>query len=263
MTDLRTQLQELFPTTPIVRLKDICLKIAGISKVRVGERRTFNEYDEISLNNIDEMGVIYVPQERREYELASASVIMKQALNEGDVIVLQRGMISKIGIVGAKENYKRIIVGNNSMIRIQFAASFRNELARFVQTYLQHPMVKAYLDSAITCGSEKRKILSSAFLANMPIPHFKKVNNGLNFSDLIHMRLAMSVEANRVLALAQELVKQCKELEDESIVIGVGEYKELVQACGRDRGMKGTIKSIHLDIQRLLDKTTISIKGKK
>jgi len=47
------ELQKLFPNIKVIKLKDITTKIATISKVRVGETRTFSEYDEISLNDLD------------------------------------------------------------------------------------------------------------------------------------------------------------------------------------------------------------------
>ena len=170
--DLHLVLKKEFPDANITTLGDITKKIAVISKVRVGDTklRTFTDYDEISLNCIDKYGVIYIESINKEMEPASLKAIHNQRLEYTDLIVTHRGKLGRCGLVA--KNYNRIIVGNNSMIRIQFHDKTKLELSLFVQAYLLLPYVKQYMDQQLSV-SKDRKILTSAWLKTLPIPVYK------------------------------------------------------------------------------------------
>ncbi|MCX6075500.1 MAG: hypothetical protein NTW78_01285 [Campylobacterales bacterium] len=143
MNKFKEELQKLFPNTKIIKLGDITTKIATISKVRVGQTRTFSEYDEISLNDLDAYGVITVPEIPKYLGPANASSISSQRLCEGDLVLTHRGSVFKVGLVGSE--YKKVIVGNNSMIRIQFPhARIKSPVAQKRERFSAQP---TYLNS--------------------------------------------------------------------------------------------------------------------
>ena len=223
-------LKKEFPSCEIVKLKDITIKIAGISKVRVGKSRTWTNYDEISLNNIDDYGVVYIPQNPKEVGPAYDRAIETQALNPGDLVISHRGMVGKVGLIGS--NYKRVIVGNNSMIRIQFPHNKKEETPLFVQAFLQLPFVREYLDKQITCSSADRKILSAASLSELPIPLFEETK-GL-FRDFLYTRMELSLEVARFKRDIDELIELYDKRKDESVPLGVKNCDELEAVYEKD-----------------------------
>lgn len=223
--NLQKILKKEFPSCEIVKLKDITIKIAGISKVRIGDVRTYTDYDEISLNYIDEYGVVYIPQNYKEAAPANANAMKNQILQEGDLVMTQRGNVGKVGLICS--GYKKPIVGNNSMIRIQFPHNKRKDTPLFVQTYLQLPYVREYLDNQITCGSVERKILSSASLAELPIPLFKETG-GL-FQEFLYTRMELSLEATRFKRDLDELIELYDKRKDETVSLAINKSDELFE----------------------------------
>jgi len=194
------ELKNLFQDVKIVTLGDITKKIAIISKVRVNKNRTFTDYDEISLNNIDHYGNIFVSDKSIKREAANPKAINSQALQYGDLVVNQRTSKMKVGFIS--NNYKRVIVGNNSMIRIEFD-NHDIDKARFVQLYLQLPFVQEYLSSLSTSTKSQRKILSSAKLQELPIPEYKE--QLISLSEILIPRM-------KLLSLAYEMQENAKKL---------------------------------------------------
>lgn len=223
--NLEKILKKEFPNCKIVKLMDITTKIAGISKVRVGKVRTYTNYDEVSLNYIDEYGVVYIPQNHKEAAPANATAMRTQILQEGDLVMTQRGQVGKVGLIG--RSYKRPIVGNNSMIRIQFPNNKREDTPLFVQTYLQLPYVRKYLDNQITRGSVDRKILSSASLSELPIPMFKETK-GL-FHDFLYTRMGLSLEATRFKRDLDELIELYDKRKNETVSLAINKPDELIE----------------------------------
>jgi len=79
MNKLEQILKEKFPNKEIVKLEDLTYKIAGISKVRYGDNCRDNDYDEISLNYINEYGTIYVPDNSKDSALANHTALENQS----------------------------------------------------------------------------------------------------------------------------------------------------------------------------------------
>jgi len=223
--NLQKILKKEFPGCKIVKLKDLTIKIAGISKVRIGKERTYTDYDEISLNYIDEHGVVYIPHNHKEVAPANANAMRNQILQEGDLVMTQRGNVGKVGLIG--RSYKRAIVGNNSMIRIQFDHNRRKDTPLFVQTYLQLPYVREYLDNQITCGSVERKILSSASLSELPIPLFEETK-GL-FQEFLYTRIELSLEAIEFKRDLDELIEIYDKRKDETVSLAINKSDELIE----------------------------------
>ena len=238
--ELQDRLKKEFNGCEIVKLEDITKKISIISKVRVSKVRDFTDYDEISLYNIDEYGTVYIPDDAKEQEPANFEAVRKQALEYGDVVINQRAAKMKVGFIGRE--YKRAIVGNNSMIRIQFNNDCI-DTARFVQLYLQLPYVLEYLNeesnisvtnrainklnkykfskqpiNLIFLNSQyeltaffkkyKRKILSSAQLRELPIPKFTKQEQNIPLSEILYPRMELIAKAKQMRDDAQKLIEK-------------------------------------------------------
>lgn len=214
MNKLEKLLLNKFPNKKIVTLKDLAEKISIISKVRYGHNKTFTDYDEISLRNIDEYGYIYISENDKPSEPANETAVKNQELHESDLIILHRGKVGKMGIIG--KEYKRKIVGNNSMIRIQFKQNRKVDTPWFVMQYLQLDYVKEYLNTlAPACGSNKRKILNSEMLKELPIPEFKE-QGGL-FKELLFERKHFLLEADHLVNKIGKLKSEYETLIDESV----------------------------------------------
>ena len=177
MNPLEEQLSKKFPKSEIVTLEYVTSKISMVSNVRVGkkENRKFTNYDEVGLNNIDRYGFVYVSDKAKIQEPASNGVMKAQSLNYGDILMVQRGKTGKIAMVNKKKFYKKVIVGNNSMIRLQFSQEqLKASFHHLVFHYLQLPFVKEYIESYIPSSSSyDRKILNSTALSEIMIPFIK------------------------------------------------------------------------------------------
>jgi len=244
-------LQELVPGFEIVKLADLTYKIANISKVRIGDekKRTFIEYDEISLNDLDPLGVIQVPPQSKDLGSANATSIRSQALQENDIVLTHRGTLFKVGIVG--NHYRRVIIGNNSMIRIQFHNKHKaKELALFVQAYLQLPIVKEYLGNQITCESKERRILSSAMLANLPIPNYKE-NETFSFLELYYRRAEMCYLAQNILQEAERIVKYTQELKNTSIFDAINRENSINEILCKDDAQLKVLEKILNEVREI------------
>lgn len=226
MNKLEQVLHEKFPNKKIVKLKDFTSKIAIIPKVRYGNNRTDDDYDEISLNYVDEYGVIYIPDNYKNLGPANATTLANQVLRESDLIIIHRGKIGKMGIVG--NQYKRRIVGNNSMIRLQFKNDRREDTPWFVMQYLQLPYVKEYINTYIpSSGSSKRKILNPEVLSNLPIPLFEEM--GGRYKSLLHTQKALKSLANNIQQKSIELIKIYDSLEDNSVEMVMCEDEKTIE----------------------------------
>ncbi|MEA2016829.1 MAG: hypothetical protein U9N59_00145 [Campylobacterota bacterium] len=198
-------LKDMFKQTKVVKLKDITKKIAIISKVRVSNTREFEDYDEISLNNIDDYGEVFIPDNTVQKESASVSAIEAQSLNYGDLVLNQRTSKMKVGFIGRE--YDRVIVGNNSMIRIQFNDN-DIDTARFVQLYLQLDFVQEYLHSITKCSKGPRKILSSAQLQELAIPEYIEKQQLISLSEVLYPRMKLLSLAWQMREDALKLIKK-------------------------------------------------------
>ena len=231
MNKLEKILKEKFPNKEIVKLRDLTHKIAGISKIRYGDNCTDNNYDEISLNYIDAYGRIYIPENQKDSAPANATALTNQALNTGDLIILHRGKVGKMGIVG--DRYKRRIVGNNSMIRIQFDKTRKVDTPWFVMQYLQLPYVKEYIDTYIpSSGSTKRKILNPEILSNIPIPLFEECDG--QYRELLFKRKGLYLQANEFNLKIQELINNYQDKQENSIDIAINNIEEVLLVTNED-----------------------------
>jgi len=231
MNKLEEILQEKFPGTQIVKLKDYTTKIAGISKVRYGDNCTQINYCEISLNYVDEYGVIYIPDDYKEPSPANHTALINQTLNESDLIILHRGKIGKMGIIG--RNYDKRLVGNNSMIRIQFHNNYKKDTPWFVMQYLKLSYVQEYIHTYIpSSGSISRKILNPEVLSNLPIPLFKEC--GGRYKKMLLNKKALRIKAKSLSEKLNSLSALYSQSEDESVSMAVSGVNELESTFNDD-----------------------------
>ena len=244
MINLKSELEKLFADRPIVTLKEMTQKIALISKVRISKKRTFSDYDEISLNNIDAHGCVYVAENAKQYAPANEQSIQTQSLHPHDIIMHHRGKVSKIARVG--NNYKRAIVGNNSMIRIQFSCKYPNkyeeQLSYYVFMYLQHPLVLEYINNFVapaeTPEGSKRKFVTAQFLENLPIPALsdEELENKLTLlAPFVLQRMDLLHSAKEMHKLTEEILqKQQERLYHDSIEVALNS-EQLDNSIQEDR----------------------------
>ena len=206
---LLKKLSQEFNDAKVVTLRDLTKKIAIISKVRIGNkaRRDYAEYDEISLYNIDPYGVVYIPEDAKRPEPANYTSVVNQTLRYGDLVLNQRTSKMKVGFIGKEESYQRRIVGNNSMIRIQFHDE-SIDTARFVQLYLQLPYVLDYLNALPSCSKSDRKILSSTQLQELPIPEYIEDKQLIPLSEMLYPKMELLRQAREMKEIAEGLIEK-------------------------------------------------------
>ena len=190
--------QKFGDSKSIVTLKELTQRIAAISKVRVGkvESRTITEYAEISLKHIDNLGYITIADDYQGHEPANSASIGKQALNYHDLILPFRNSVYKIGLIKKHyENYP-IVVGNNSMLRIEFEETKKEDTPLYVMNYLNIAFVREFIDSQRLLENTKDKkhvpqktFLTVSILEELPIPMFIESNG--KYRDYIHSRLTI------------------------------------------------------------------------
>lgn len=253
--------REFGENTEIVLLAELTSKIAIVSKVRIGKKRDVKEYYEVSLNNIDEFGNIYIPEETVMPEAANSSAIRSQSLNHTDLLLNQRTQKLKVGFINSDTLYpskeQLPVVGNNSMIRMQFKEA-NEELSRFVQTYLQLPYVLDYLNSLPSSSTTDRKILSSAQLQELPIPkYFSEIetidHTSIPLSEILHSKSELLLQAKKMKEAAQRLIESYQTQKMESIKVN---FTKSYSSSDKERDEKELkiLQQISKEYNKLLDK---------
>ncbi len=216
---LLQKLSDEFNGVKIVKLKDITEKTTIIAKVRVREKRTFTNYDEISLNNIDEYGEVFIPDDTKQQEAANTVAIEAQALRYGDLVLNQRTAKMKVGFIGKHDKYKRVIVGNNSMIKIRFKYN-DIDTARFVQLYLQLPYVLEYLNALPICtqaSKSSRRIINSEQIRELPIPEYIESKQLISLSEVLYPKMELISLAKKMRDNAQAFIEKYEKMRTEAI----------------------------------------------
>lgn len=194
---LQQNLRGRFPQLQIISLRELVEKIAVVSKVRVGNDRTYNNYDEVTPTHTDNYGCLIPHKDGKELGPAYKTLLDSQNLNPGDLLISYRG--TKHYSVGrAAKKYTRKTIGNNAAIRIQFKQDEQEELPIMVQSYLNLDYVQEYLQSVATLPQNSkypRKSLTSKILLELPIPKFEVFESAiykeqhlynLEIRDLLH-----------------------------------------------------------------------------
>jgi len=191
LEDLIEKIKEKFPNTPIVRLKDLTKKIAGISKVRRGkeESRTFFDYAEISLVYKNKLDYFYIPESYIGHSPANPTSIRRQALNYHDLIISKRSQYHfNMGLIDKTYYPFKTIVGNNGMIRMEFDDDRKEDTPVYIMQYLKLPFVQKFIyKESAPSESTIYKSINLETLRNLPIPTFKECKG--QYKDYVHSRL--------------------------------------------------------------------------
>ena len=248
MFDLKAKLEKEFIGVEIVKLEDLAKKIAVISKVRVGKERSVLDYHEVTLADVNEYGIITVDSTKEKPAPANSSAIASQALHKNDLLVSYRGRDVKVGRID--KEYEELIISNNSAIRIQFDYEDKEEeeeVAIFVQMYLQLPYVKDYIATRPQSSENNRKILSPLFLSNLPIPLFHSRN--YDFKDLINNRLKILSSAKDMLHEMQQLVKKLENYKGDALPIYLADKNFSSKILVKDLGFLDALENTKQKIE--------------
>lgn len=169
MDNFKKWISTRYPGAKIVTLSDLAEKIVGVSKVRVTDKRTITEYDEITLSDIQH-GIVTVPRKKNEFGPANESAIKQQSLQRGDLILSKRPRSLTVGLVDTE--FERPLVANNGMIRVIFPEDRKINTPIFVAEYLQIPQVKQYLEINASGTGSAPALMNSKVLSKLPIPIF-------------------------------------------------------------------------------------------
>jgi hypothetical protein len=203
----------------IVTLNDLTKNISAISKVRVGSdnSRTNTNYAEISLKNVDNLGYINIPDDYKGHAPANPTSLDKQALNYHDLIIPFRNSLQSMGLIKKRYDDYPLVVGNNSMIRVEFEFNKQKDTPVYVMNYLKLPLVAEYIDNiriGENPGSSKstdRSPLAVEVLENLPIPMFYESDGA--YRDYIHSRLNLVDTFISIQKKVDFLKEQFKDLE--------------------------------------------------
>jgi len=216
MSSIKSWINKKFPNSKIIILGELTEKISGVSKVRVGKNRTINSYYEITLNEINNEGLIVLNDGIKKTEPANESAINTQNLQVGDLIfpkTFTKYKSIKIGRIDKK--YDDYVIANNSMIRISFPNTKIKLLPKFIQYYLQHSVVQDYLYSVSRSDRRQIQINDLKFL---PVPELTEYEL-LNIIKKIDHNQASVKIANIILEKMNKLLELQNDLQNDSIFL--------------------------------------------
>lgn len=236
MKILLETLKEKFKDKPYNTLGDMTSKIATISKVRddrYGEL-DFREYDEVRPTQTDEFGAVLASSSAEDLGPANERVMKKQILNAGDLLISYRGKHSySVGRVG--NNYKRVVVGNNSTIRIQFNDEHKQieQLPVMIQAYLKQECVQDYLRRCSVKANNNRHLINAQILQELPIPNFV-YEREMSFSDFHNKRLSILDTAKKIELLSQKIIDKTFVSLNEDLVLHTDSPSKLKELALKD-----------------------------
>ena len=215
MQELIKILNRKFEDVSIVTLKDFTKKIAVISKIRIGKNSNFTNYDEVSLSNVDQDGVLLPFKKGEELGSANPSIIKSQSLNNGDILISYRGKkYFNVGIVYGE--YERTIIGSNSAIRIQFKDDINYQIPLIIQAYLEESYIQNYLTTKTKDAKGNRHLLSSKTLMSLPVPQF---DNYLfhDFGRFNARRRSVKTQANLLLEKSNDILSKISQSQESDL----------------------------------------------
>jgi len=216
MSPIQSWVNEKFPNSKITTLEELTKKISGVSKVRVGINRTVNSYYEITLNEINDEGLVVLNDSIKKKESANESAINTQNLQVGDLIfpkTFAKYKSIKIGRIDKK--YDDYVVANNSMIRISFPNTKIELLPKFIQYYLQHSVVQDYLYSVSRSDRRQIQINDLKFL---PVPELTESELLNIIKKIDHNQTSVKI-ANTILEKINKLLELQNDLQNDSIFL--------------------------------------------
>jgi hypothetical protein len=241
---LRNMIQEHMPDTKIVTLEELTHSISKVANVRV-RNRTISKYHELGIEDINEEGILSIPEKPKPYDPANESAIKSQSLHTGDLIFGYRGKLGKIGLVN--KEFDIPVVTNSGMIRITFPEDRLKETPRYVQTYLQSNLIRTYLNTTL----DENNKLNVETLKQLPIPYFEEMLGVSKFSTLFDRRRKMSIEARKIVKEATYLLEKMEDMESETISLQTLPLEKLSKINAADHTFHDAQKQLVFQLQQL------------
>jgi len=240
-------LEEEFPRDKLVSLKEMTESISKVSnvRVRVGEVK---EYYELGIDDINDEGVLTIPENPKKFAPANESAIKSQRLHMGDLIFGYRGKMGRVGLID--NEFKIPVVTNNGMMRIRFPEERRDETPRHVQAYLESPLIQSFLNSMLE-DRGKVKVLSVETVESLPIPYFQEMGGMAKLTTLLDTRRQNSLDIIKVINEAQKMLKESRDLESEAISLQYLPIAKLSPIIGSDHDRKEGWEQISLRLEVL------------
>jgi len=243
---LRSILEQEFSSDKLVRLQDITEKISKISNVRVRDPREVVDYHELGVDDINEEGVLVIPSHPKKVAPANASAIASQRLHKGDIIFGYRGKMGKVGLIN--DEFEVPVVSNNGMMRIRFEDERREETPRYVQTYLESPLIRTFLDSMLE-DRKGVKVLNVEVIESLPIPYFEEMARISKFSTLINRRKSITNAVKKIIEEAETLLAKRKAFESEAVSLQGKSLDELSKVNAGDHKTEEILKQLKMQIE--------------
>jgi len=251
---LRSILEQEFPSDKIVSLQEMVERVSKVSNVRVRKDRTVEDYYEIGIDDVNEEGVLVVPKDPKKFAPANASAIASQRLHKGDLIFGYRGKMGKVGLVN--DVFDVPVVTNNGMMRIRFPEDRVEETPRYIQTYLESPLIRTFLDSMLE-DRKGVKVLSVETIEDLPIPYFEEMGGVAKFTTLVGRRKQMTLAVKKIINEAQVLLEKRRKLESEAISLQRLPLEELSSINNADHAEQQMLEQLALQVE-MLKNTEIS-----
>ena len=245
---LKKILEQEFPADKIVSLQEMVERVSKVSNVRVRKDRTVEDYYEIGIDDVNEEGILEVPEQPKKFAPANASAIESQRLHKGDLIFGYRGKMGKVGL--ASDEFDVPVVTNNGMIRIRFPEDRKEETPRYVQTYLESPLIRTFLDSMLE-DRKGVKVLSVETIESLPIPYFEEMAGITKFSTLINRRKSITLAVNKIIEEAEALLQKRKAFESEAISLQAKPLDEVSKVNAVDHTTEEGLKQLRMQLEML------------
>ncbi len=245
---LKKILEQEFPHGKLVSLQEMVERVSKVSNVRVRDIRPVEDYYELGIDDVNDEGLLTIPDEPKQFKPANASAIESQRLHRGDLIFGYRGKMGKVGLINDEFNVP--VVTNNGMIRIRLTEDRRDETPRYIQTYLESPLIRTFLDSMLE-DRNGVKVLNVETIEALPIPYFEEMLGMTKFSTLVNRRKNITLAVTKVIEEAELLLSKRKAFESESISLQTKSSDEMSKINEEDHSIKDTINDLEKKLEWL------------
>jgi len=240
-------LEQEFPIEKLVSLREMVASVSKISNVRV-RTRTVEEYYELGIDAVDDEGVLTIPEDPKQFALANESAIESQRLHRGDLIFGYRGKMGKVGLID--NEFDVPVVTNNGMIRIRFSDGRKDETPRYIQTYLETPLIRTFLDNMLE-DRNGVKMLNVETIEALPIPYFEDMVGMTKFSTIVNRRKKITLAVKELIEEAEMLLIKRKAFESESISLQTKTLDELTIINEEDHIVKDKLSDLKKKLEWL------------
>lgn len=228
MEELIAALEKEFGGLPIYTLGKYIQKIALITKVRSAVHKDdYTDYGEATLNNVDQYGVIDSYTDGKKLGPANKTTLNSQQLMSGNILISYRGQRG-FGVVRFEKQLDKVIVGNNSAIRIQLNVVYK-DLAPLIQAYLK----KSYVQEYLKYKSGKKALLSADILKELPIPKLRQLEK-ISFEKYHNKKLEQKALILRTKNILDTLLEQTQKSIENNLAFYLKNDKNILSTSKED-----------------------------